>query len=53
MPSGQWQQMRGAASVQVAKGQELGAVLGKAAFHLLSLLESKQLQSKHKYEHIY
>ena len=53
MPSDRWQQMRGAENVQVTKRQQLGAVLGKAALHLLRLLANKQSQSKHKYEHIY
>jgi osmotically-inducible protein OsmY len=37
MPSGQWQQMRGASNVQVTKRQQLEAVLGNAALRLLSL----------------
>jgi BON domain len=38
MPSGQWQQMRAAANVQVAKREQLGAVYPKAALHMLRLL---------------
>ena len=38
MPSGRWQQMRGAENVQVTKRQQLGAALRKAALHLLRLL---------------
>jgi hypothetical protein len=53
MTPGRWQQMRGAENVQVTNGQQLGAVLGRTALHLLSLLANKQPQSKHKYEHIY
>ncbi len=38
MPSGRWQQMPGAAKAQVTKRQQVGAVSGETAPHLLSLL---------------
>ena len=44
--SGQWQQMRGAANMQVTKRQQLGTVSRKAARHLLSLLAMTKTRAR-------
>jgi predicted small secreted protein len=42
MPSGRWQQMRGAAKAQVTKRQQVGAVPTEVALHLLYSLANNQ-----------